>query len=136
MNNEKWWKNLYPIRVPLSNWRFIYNKLQILEPDEMSADQDAWDSVLTQDILNMRSERGEQTVILDLGWYPDGEPSGQYRLIALLDEDYLNPILEFTSRSTKEVVDTLELWLFEYLGHDPIDEKAFRKRHPNKGRKS
>lgn len=135
MSSKKWWENLQPIRIPISDWRFVYNKLESLEPDDLSADDPAWNFTLTQDILNMRSDRGEQTVIIDLGWYPDGDPSGEYRLIALLDENYLDPILEFTSRSTREIVDTLELWLFEYLGHYPINERSFRKEHPNKGRK-
>ena len=80
----------------------------------------------------MKKENPKQTVAIDLGWYPEGDSHGVYRLVAVLDDDFLNPILEFTSRSTREIVDTMEYWLFECIPYSTIDEKSFRKLHPNK----
>lgn len=53
------------------------------------------------------------TLAIDLGWYPDGDIKGNYRLIAILDNDWSNPILELKTRSTQEVADTIEQWVFE-----------------------
>lgn len=132
MNNKIWWKNLQPLRIQ-SGWSFLYNKLEDLEPDDLSEDNPAWLFTLVQDILYMRKENLNQKVAIDLGWYPEGDPHGAYRLVAVLDDAFLNPILEFTSRSTKEIVDTLEYWLFECIPCSRfIDEKSFRKCHPDK----
>ena len=68
-----------------------------------------------------------------MGWYPDGDPAGAYRLEAILDDNWENPILECTSRSTREIVETMEYWLFECLPcSQQVDEKSFRRRHPNR----
>ena len=131
MNDKSWWKNLQPLRIQ-PGWSFLFNKLAALEPDDLSEDDPAWQFTLVQDILYMRKENPKQTVAIDLGWYPEGDPNGAYRLVAVLDDDFLNPILEFTSRSTREIVDTMESWLFECIPYNTIDEKSFRKLHPNK----
>lgn len=131
MDDKYWWKNLQPLRIQ-SGWSFLYNKLTDLEPDSISEDDPAWLFTLVQDILYMRKENRKQTVAIDLGWYPDGDPHGTYRLVAVLNDDFQNPILEFTSRSTQEIVDTMEYWLFECLPCSAIDEESFRKLHPLK----
>ena len=59
--------------------------------------------------------------------------AGAYRLEAILDDNWENPILECTSRSTREIVETMEYWLFECLPcSQQVDEKSFRRRHPNR----
>jgi hypothetical protein len=48
---------------------------------------------------------------LDLGWYPEGEAHGQYRLILIeMDDDqdkeienWNNPLVSFSSRDNKEI---------------------------------
>ncbi|MDE7477605.1 MAG: hypothetical protein K2M91_06605, partial [Lachnospiraceae bacterium] len=114
-------------------WSFLYNKLENLEPDDLGKDDPAWLFSLVQDILYLRKENRGQTVAIDLGWYPDGDPNGAYRLVAVLDDNFQNPILECTSRSTQEIVDTMEYWMFECIPSSSfIDEKSFRKYHPHK----
>ena len=136
MNNKDWWKNLQPLRIP-PFWELVWNKLDVLEPNNLSEDDPAWQFTLVEDILYMRQKREinkqVQIISIDLGWYPDGDPQGEYRLVAFLNDDIMNPILEFTSRSTQEIVETLEYWLFGCVPYcQLIDEKSFRKRHPNK----
>lgn len=71
----------------------------------------------------------QQKLIIDLGWYPDSEPSGNFRLVAILNNNWEFPLLQFTSRSKKEILETLEYWLFGIF--DDIyfieDENHFRK---------
>lgn len=76
-------------------------------------------------------QQKEQVIGIDLGWYPDGDPKGAYRLLAVLDHNWEEPILEYTSRSTREIVDIIEFWLYQYFSSSLIDEHIFRKHHSN-----
>lgn len=132
MDQKPWWKNLQPFRIPPC-WRIVWNKLESPEPDSLTVDDPAWRFTLVEDILFMKKENDSQTVSIDLGWYPDGDPAGAYGLVAILNDDWEDPILAFTSRSTQEIVETIEYWLFECIpGNQLIDEKRFRNYHPNK----
>ncbi len=57
----------------------------------------------------------KHTIAIDLGWYPDGDPGGNYRLVTILDDNWENPVLTVETRSTQEIVDTMELWMFETI---------------------
>ncbi len=132
MNRNEWWKNLYPLRIP-PGWSFVYNKLEALEPDSLNDEEPAWQFIFVQDILHIRQEHGGQKAAIDLGWYPDGDPRGEYRLIAILNDDWLHPVLEFTSRSTRKIAEVIEFWLFEYFPNSKfIDAESFRRQYPDK----
>ncbi len=84
-------------------------------------------------MLYLRKNSDEQSVAIDLGWYPEGDPQGAYELVTILNDDWNNPLLAFTSQSTQEIVETMEDWLFERIPLSaPIDETSFRKRYPDK----
>lgn len=120
MNDKKWWKRLKPFRIA-SNWKIMWNKLEDIEPDDINPDDDAWLFVFLQDMVYITTEYTykkdkktiKRTLAIDLGWYPDGDVNGNYRLVAILDDNWSEPILEMETRSTKEVADTMELWMFE-----------------------
>ena len=110
---------MQPLRIP-GGWTVLYNKLEDLEPEELPPDDRGWLFSFNEDILHIyttaRRKRNKQVetqkLVLDLGWYPDGDPSGSFRLEAILNDDWINPLLTFSSRSKQESVDTLEYWLF------------------------
>lgn len=120
MGDEKWWKRLKPLRIA-SNWKVMWNKLEDIEPDYTDPDHDAWLFIFLEDIVYIITEYTykkdkktiKRTLAIDLGWYPDGDIKGSYRLVAILDDHWNKPILELKTRSTQEVVDTMELWMFE-----------------------
>lgn len=137
MEKQVWWENLQPLRIP-PGWEFVLNKLENLEPETLTKDDRRWLFSFVEDILYLYSKPKqkrnkktiEQTIGIDLGWYPDGQPDGHFRLIAILDNHWENPLLEFTSRRKEEVVKTLERWLFvEFCPLQIIDETRFRKSH-------
>jgi len=80
---------LMPLRIP-SGWCVVFNKFVELPPavDVTPADRDAY---LSQDILSMLSttysgddwRTGEDSLILDLGWYEPRGVGGLYRLVLL-----------------------------------------------------
>ncbi len=120
MDNKKWWKNLKPFRLD-SNWTVKWNKLKDIEPDNIEQEDEAWLYTFVEDMTYLVKEDTYKenkkiithTLAIDLGWYPDGDIKGNYRLIAILDNDWSNPILELKTRSTQEVADTIEQWVFE-----------------------
>lgn len=48
--NEKWWKNLQPLRIP-QGWTFLFNKLENVEPEELSKEDEIW---LFQEFMPLR----------------------------------------------------------------------------------
>ena len=137
---EKSWEHLQPFRIP-GGWTIGFNNFDALDPGALSPDDRRWQFFFVEDILYMytdhrrrRNKREEvQRVGIDLGWYPDGDPAGSFRLEAILDDDWVNPLLTFTSRSRQEIVDTLEMWLFrEFMPNYFIEEAVFRRNHRKK----
>lgn len=135
--NTPSWKYMQPLRIP-GGWTVLYNKLEDLEPEELPPDDRGWLFSFNEDIFHIyttaRRKRNKQVetqkLVLDLGWYPDGDPSGSFRLEAILNDDWINPLLTFSSRSKQEIVDTLEYWLFhEFMPLYFIEEDIFRRNH-------
>lgn len=126
---EESWKNLQPLRIP-PGWVCIWNKLESAEPADVPEGDSAWLFTYVQDMTYFRREGKEYTISIDLGWYPDGDPNGAYRLEAILDDDWTHPLLSFTSRSTKEIVETMEFWMFSRIPrYGPVNWKWFRKKY-------
>lgn len=111
--------NMQPLRIP-GGWTMVFNKFEDIDPETLSVDGKEWLSALNEDILLMtctltRRRNGEtekQELAIDLGWYPDGEPDGKFVLQAVLDSDWCDPLMKFSSRSKDEIVKTLEKWLW------------------------
>lgn len=134
--NIPYWKNLQPLRIP-ANWTILQHKLMNIEPKELNKNDDKWLTMFVEDILQIEKHLKrkinkkveQQKLIIDLGWYPDGEHSGNFRLVAILNNNWEFPLLQFTSRSKKEIVETLEYWLFGIFNDIYFieDENHFRK---------
>lgn len=119
----------------------MFNQFSTLDPETLPPEDRKWLVFFVEDILHIytdhtrkRNKRVEtQRLAIDLGWYPDGDPEGAFRLEAILDGDWINPLLSFTSRSRQEIVDTLECWLFrEFMPNYFIEEEVFRRNHRNR----
>jgi len=94
-------ENLQPLRIP-PQWSLLWNHLRPIEPGDLAEDDPAWLFTFVQDMLYLRKNSDEQSVAIDLGWYPEGDPQGAYELVTILNDDWNNPLLAFTSRSTQE----------------------------------
>ena len=122
-----YWENLQPLRIP-GGWTILFNKLEAVEPEELPPEDQRWLFAFTEDILFLYAD--SQRLGIDLGWYPDGDPKGRFRLQAILDGSWETPLLEFSSRSKKDVVERLEAWLFQvFMPPGFIAEEAFRRNH-------
>lgn len=129
--------NLQPLRIP-PNWTMKLNKLEDIDPETLSPEDETWLFAFNEDIIYLESkitrERNNQTeeqkLTVDLGWYPDGEPDGNFLLQAVLNEDWLDPLMKFSSRNKDEIVKTLEKWLWEdFMPIRFIDGEYFHKNH-------
>ena len=90
----------------------MFNKFEDIDPETLPSEDEAWLFAFNEDILYMRKQTEKQELALDLGWYPDGDPDGQFVLQAILNGDWNKPLLKFCSRSKDEIVQTLEKWLW------------------------
>lgn len=120
MSDKRWWKDLLPFRLA-PNWEIKWNKLENIEPDTLEESDDKWLYVFVEDMLYIetsftykRNKKSiKHTLAIDLGWYPEGDIKGFYHLYAILDNDWDTPIFELKTRSTQEVVEIMEKWMFE-----------------------
>jgi hypothetical protein len=71
---------------------------------------------LTQDMLQVELPG---SVFIDVGWYPDLDPNGEYRVIAFKDrvENLIEPV--FASRDVSEVEDAIGRMVYRYL--EPVN---------------
>lgn len=104
---------LMPLKIP-GTWAVIYNSF-VDEDPIVQAGLIINSQFYNEDILSIERIRFTGTAwntdqmghALDLGWYPDSDPNGSYRL-TLLRENWNNIVLEFKSRNRQEIRDVLE----------------------------
>lgn len=63
----------------------------------------------TEDILQITHRHKD--IIIDLGWYPDMDPKGNFRLVLIKDKDWQNPIETFETRGVEEVRNKIDDFL-------------------------
>ncbi|MBN3522648.1 hypothetical protein [Paenibacillus apiarius] len=105
---------LQPLRIP-STWLVTYNGFLEIDPKEVSPEDDTWLS-FTQDLLQL--EHNRYNIIVDLGWYPEAEPEGEYGLKLIKEKDWERPIGSLSTKNKDEVVHTIEMWLWRVGGGD------------------
>jgi len=90
---------LVPLTIP-AGWHVSFHELSDLDPETLAPDSPDWVS-FTEDLLQIGNEGN---VVLDVGWYPDGSPSGRYRLVVVVDRDWTTPRVRWGGRSLRELV--------------------------------
>lgn len=95
-------------------WEIKYNKLINLDPENNDLNSEekerVWLGAFTQNILWLDKMNG--TLTLDIGWYPDGEPSGSFGIQVLKgtggNADWHNPIFELDTRSLPRLLEEIK----------------------------
>lgn len=114
--------NLMQLKIP-AGYAVTYNKFYDVEPilsGDGSCFIENW-TFFTEDLLQiskMKIKKGswyiperEDTMLFDLGWYPDSDINGQYCL-QLVDGNW-NEIKSISSRDRFLIQETLEKWMEE-----------------------
>jgi hypothetical protein len=94
-----------------------WNDFVELDPDSSADPQAELWLYFHEDLLQL-VHTGKQLMI-DLGWYPDGSPSGAFRAVVvrhfdtpdLMRASWVTPIDSFRSESRQETVAMIEHWL-------------------------
>ena len=89
-----------PLRL-LGGWTIEFNNFYECETDSCSNIGE----YLVQDLLRLINYKCN--LVLDLGWYPDGDKNGAYKLSLVKDYKWEKPLECFTSRITKEIVEKI-----------------------------
>ena len=98
--------NLQPLRIP-TGWNVPYNKFLEIEPNDLKEDDSIW-LHFTQDILQLKYRFRKMELLVDLGWYPETEIGGTFRLVVIKHTEWEDPLEVFESRSKKEIVEKIE----------------------------
>jgi hypothetical protein len=97
---------LVPLRIP-AGWTVIVNSFAEIDDPRALTDAER-EALLAQDLLQLRA--GE--LILDLGWSPEGDPSGRYRL-ELVRGDWDDTLLRVEHPSAEFMRNAIDLCLGE-----------------------
>jgi hypothetical protein len=121
---------LIPLRIP-KNWSVIYNSFYD-DSDFILDENGEIDNNLsfTEDVLNIREiyfhnnefKVKEDGFSIFLGWYPDSNPTGQYKL-ELIKKDFSHTLLTLHSRDKKWIAEAVEICLEEITYHGFNQEK-------------
>ena len=95
---------LVSLRIP-SGWKVAFNNFVEVGDVQTLSDRDR-DAYLSQDLLSLE----HREVVLDVGWHPDGDPSGAYAL-RLVRGSWDDVPIRFDHRSTAVIQQAIELVL-------------------------
>jgi hypothetical protein len=119
---------LMPLRIP-GLWWVVKNDFYDVDPE--LRDGILYPSgIFIEDILSIQRHNPwggvpiEHDYVLDLGWYPDQDPQGRYRLV-VLRHNWEKSLCAFESRERVAVRDTMEHWMD--LATRAPDEDSLRK---------
>lgn len=87
-------------------WTINHNRFYDLRPEgdlkiEGVTNNDGW-LLFDQDLLQI--EHKKKGVVLDLGWYPDEDPNGKFRVVLVGDGDWSNLLIKHETNNKDEVV--------------------------------
>jgi hypothetical protein len=99
-------------------WKITYHQLFHLSPEQadkvvvIGKGATIWHLCFSEDLFQAINDK--KGLILDVGWYPECDPSGHFRLRVVralefdkrtgkLDWDWMNPIVDVLTRSFDEI---------------------------------
>lgn len=96
-------------------WKATYWKLFQIDPSQVELLEGRrelnWGLLFTQDLAQL--ENNEKKQLIDIGWYPDGDPSGYYGLSLIgqtrsLEWNWEEPIYEFECHSLSDLISEIK----------------------------
>ena len=106
---------LQKLSIP-HGWKTMWNELSVTDPGALKKDSREW-LLFSEDILYIEKEKtvlNKEKLALDLGWYPEADPNGEFCLYVIKDDNWTEPKEAFRSRSVSEIADKIEELLMKY----------------------
>jgi hypothetical protein len=97
--------NLQLINIP-DDWVTTYNKFFDIDPLKIKDDTDILWNNFTEDLLQIKNKH--KNIILDLGWYPEMNPSGNYCIKLIKDNNWTKPLINIKNKRKDKIVKTIE----------------------------
>jgi hypothetical protein len=97
---------LQPLRIP-SNWQVTYNEFREIDPADAKAA-----AYLREDLFQAFNRLTK--ILIDVGWYPDGDPEGGYVLSAHRDDFHGEELLRREARTRGAIVEAIEDALLQF----------------------
>ena len=104
-----------------NDWVITHHRLFNVSPDQaptatvIGGDVSIWHLCFTEDLLQVVNK--SKGILLDVGWYPDTDPNGRYKLVVIrivspnLNDrnsyDWNNPTQYLETRSLTELLDVI-----------------------------
>ncbi|MCY8471988.1 MULTISPECIES: hypothetical protein [Bacillus] len=93
------------LKIP-AGWTVDYITLKDTDPKTLEASDDAWLFDFNQDLLQISHKT--KNLLLDVGWYPEGDPTGNYGIELIKNEDWENPLEDIMCTELKELIAQLD----------------------------
>ncbi|MFJ9288756.1 hypothetical protein [Bacillus halotolerans] len=97
--------NFLRLKIP-AGWTVDYITLKDTDPETLEANDDAWLFDFNQDLLQISHKT--KKLLLDVGWYPEGDPTGSYGIELIKNEDWDNSLEEVRCTDLKELSKQLD----------------------------
>ncbi|MCY7918128.1 MULTISPECIES: hypothetical protein [Bacillus] len=97
--------NFLRLKIP-AGWTVDYITLKDTEPKTLEANDDAWLFDFNQDLLQISHKT--KNLLLDVGWYPEGDPTGSYGIELIKNGDWENPVEDIICTELKELIKHLD----------------------------
>ena len=97
-------------------WKVMWNQFLETDPDTLEKDSREW-LLFSEDILyikRIKTTIHKDDLALDLGWYPEADPDGEFCLYVIKNDNWAEPEEAFRSRSVSEISDKIEDLLRKY----------------------
>jgi hypothetical protein len=104
-------RRLVALRIP-SGWEVAFNNFADIDDPHALTPQER-DAYLSQDLLTLRSAAH----VLEVGWRPDGNPDGLYRL-SVVTSEWEDTGIELASPHVPVIRDAIELVLLGLASGD------------------
>lgn len=125
-------ENLLPLKIP-AGWAVTYNQFvdedAVINKNGTIENWDAYKESLLQiqrlDIMNGSHYIPRATLLIDLGWTPEGRSDGSFKLVLVfLNPDAKNiwePIAHFESKDRFQIQGQIEEWLYKLSVRYSVD---------------
>lgn len=104
--------SLVKLSIP-SGWNMVINIFYYIKLSEMEKDNKLY-ITLSQDLMYIEKKGRKVTLGIDVGWYPEMDPDGCYRIEVIRNDEWDKPLEKYESRDIDDIIIKVEEFLEKY----------------------